>query len=126
MKRFLLASVALAVLASTPAAAADLSVRAPLDRAPVALYPVTWTGCFLGGRVGGLWARKQWTDRTPGDPLFGASYGSHDVDSWAAGFQGGCDYQFGAWVVGIQADYAFTDGKGSNGNAVLIGLTDRS
>jgi outer membrane immunogenic protein len=87
----------------------------------------SWTGCYVGGHVGGLWARKEWSDRTPGSPFFGLSEGSHDADSWLGGVQAGCDYQFaGGFVIGIQGDYAWTDADGSNANVVFVGFTDHS
>jgi len=39
-----------------------------------------------GGHVGGLWARKDWTDRNPG-AFFGVAEGSHDANSWLGGVQ---------------------------------------
>lgn len=127
MKRQSLAAVALIGLFGGSATAADLAVRAPVYRAPppVVTY-FTWTSCYVGGNVGGLWARKQWTDRITGDPLNGQSFGSHDVNSWLGGVQGGCNYQVGAWVFGIQGDYDWTNANGSNANILFLGFTDRS
>ncbi len=113
MKKLFLTGVALSALVAGPAMAADLAVRAPAYKAPPPI-PVyfSWTGCYVGGHVGGLWARKEWTDRTFGLAI---AEGSHDVDSWLGGVQAGCDYQFaGGWVIGIQGDYAWTDAEGSN------------
>jgi len=122
MKKFLLASVAAIVVLAGPAAAADLRLKAPAYKAP--LVPMfSWTGCYIGGHVGGLWARKDWTLQPP-DPIVGL--GSHDADSWLGGFQGGCDYQFaGGWVIGIQGDYAWTDANGSHVD-VIDGTVDRT
>jgi outer membrane immunogenic protein len=117
MKRLFLASVALAALITAPAIAADLRrPPPPVYRPPPPVVPVwTWTGCYIGGHIGGLWATKDWTDATPGSFTFGQSIGSHDVDGWLGGVQAGCDYQFaGGWVIGIQADYAWTDADGSS------------
>ena len=64
MRKFLLGTAALIALASS-AIAADM--RAPVYKAPPPVVPVwSWTGCFLGGHGGGLWTKKEWTDRTPG------------------------------------------------------------
>src|SRR4051794_9753715 len=104
--------IALALLSTTLlsgiAAAADLRapVRGPAYSAPA--YGHNWTGCFVGGSVGGLWATKDWTVNAA-DPFFttGRAFGSHDANSWLGGVQVGCDYQFaGGFVVGIQGDYA--------------------
>jgi len=112
MRNLLLASSALvATMMIGPANAADLRVKAPLYKAPPPVV-FTWTGCYVGGHVGGLWAHKDWT-LAPPDPV--TPLGSHDANSWLGGIQAGCDYQFaGNWVVGIQGDYAWTDAKGSH------------
>jgi len=105
--------------------AADLPVKAPAYRPPI-VVPYSWTGCFIGGNVGGLWAHKDWRNgQTPTDP--GAPLGSHHADNWLGGVQGGCDYQFtGSWVVGIQGDYDWTDAKGSSVDAITPDTTDNT
>ncbi len=114
MRNLLLGTVAIVALIAGPANAADLAVKAaPVYKAPppVVTY-YSWTGCYVGGHVGGLWAKKDWT-LAPPDPMF--ALGSHDADSWLGGVQAGCDYQFaGGFVIGIQGDYAWTDANGSN------------
>src|SRR5882757_7806427 len=113
MKRLLLATAALSTLVVAPAMSADLAVKAPVYKAAPPVYAYNWTGCYVGGNVGGLWARKDWTSTTPG--TVGQAIGRHDVDSWLGGIQAGCNYQFaGGWVVGIQGDYGWTDAKGSH------------
>src|SRR5215217_5740709 len=126
--------IALALLSTTllggMAAAADLGVRGPAYKAapPPAPY-FSWTGCYIGGHVGGLWATKDWT-ATVNDPIAGfrgRAFGSHDADSGLGGVQAGCDYQFaGGFVVGVQGDYAWTDASGSSADLLNLGLTDRS
>ena len=132
MRKLLLVTAALVALAG-PATAADLPAR-PVYKAPPAPPPVqfSWTGCSVGGHVGGLWARKDWSDRNisfvPGQPnaSFGQSLGGHDADGWLGGVQAGCDYQLGSVVIGIQGDYAWTDAKGSNVNLVAPFVTDQT
>ena len=53
MKKFLLSGVALTMLCSAPALAADLPVKAPV-RAPVAQL-WHWTGCYIGIEGGLNW-----------------------------------------------------------------------
>jgi outer membrane immunogenic protein len=126
MRNLLLGTVAVVALIAGPASAADLAVKAaPVYKAPppVVTY-YSWTGCYVGGHVGGLWAKKDWTLAAP-DPAF--ALGSHDADSWLGGVQAGCDYQFnGGWVIGIQGDYTWTDASGSNVDAIIDGTTNRS
>jgi len=119
MKKLLVsATIALTFGASGAASAADLPVKAP---PPVLAY--SWTGCYVGGHAGGLWARKEWTLEAP-DPI--TPLGSHNANSWLGGAQAGCDYQFaGRWVIGVQGDYAWTNAKGSFFD-VVDGVTDQS
>ena len=54
MRKFLFATAALIALAG-PAIAADM--RLPVYKAPV--VPVwSWSGCYVGGHAGGLWAKS--------------------------------------------------------------------
>jgi outer membrane immunogenic protein len=114
MKKFLLAGVALSAFIAGPAMSADLPVRGPVYKGPppVATY-YSWTGCYVGGHVGGLWVQKDWTDA-----VFNQNIGSHDANGWLGGAQVGCNYQVGAWVFGIQGDYAWTDASGSSANVL--------
>src|SRR5882757_5650346 len=122
MKRLLLATAALSALVVVPAMSADLSVKAPVYKAAPPVYAYNWTGCYVGGNVGGLWARKDWTVTGTGQAI-----GSHDADSWLGGVQGGCNYQFaGGWVVGIQGDYDWTDAKGSSADLIANGFSEQS
>ena len=101
------AGVLLALGATGAASAADLAVKArPV--APVMATP--WTGCYIGGNVGGGWSRIRETSiSVAGVPLvsdFGRSEGTDVI----GGAQIGCDYQFaGNFVVGIQGMFDFAD-----------------
>jgi outer membrane immunogenic protein len=126
MKKFLLAAAAASALVAAPAMAADLAVKAPVYKAPPPVYIYSWTGCYVGGNFGGLWARKDWTNATPGSLTLGLPISSQDASSWLGGFQGGCNYQFaGGWVIGIQGDYDWTDAQGSAADQIAIGFTDQ-
>jgi len=99
MKKFLVSAIALAALGAVPVNAADLS--RPVYKAAPPPPPVyfSWTGCYVGGNIGGLWVNKDVTGP------FGGTF-SADGSSWAAAVQAGCNYQFaGGWVVGFQGDY---------------------
>ena len=126
MRTALLGAAALIVLTG-PAVSAD--VRAPVYKAPPPIAPAwSWTGCYVGGNAGGLWAQaKEWIVRTPGGAFFGQSLGGHDADGWVGGVQAGCDYQFaGGFVIGIQGDYAWTDAAGSHDSTREIGVAYHS
>jgi outer membrane immunogenic protein len=106
MRRILCATFAIVGFASV-SSAADLPVKAPVYRAPVAVSH-TWTGCYLGGNAGYGWARVNWYD-----PQFLADTGSNTSNGAVAGGQIGCDYQTGNIVVGVQGmlDWANMDGS---------------
>jgi outer membrane immunogenic protein len=124
MKKILLATVALGALAAAPAVAADLRTPA---YAPPPMYIYSWTGCYIGGNVGGLWARKEWFDHDPGSITFGQSDGTHDPSGFIGGFQGGCDYQFaGGFVIGIAGDYDWANADASNASILFPGFTNHT
>ncbi len=98
-----------AVLAGSPAHAADLGTR-PVYKAPPPIAPLpllSWTGCYLGANVGFGWAPKRWSDD-------GIEFASHTATGVVGGGQIGCDYQTGPWVFGIQGMF---DGSGMKGDS---------
>jgi opacity protein-like surface antigen len=120
MKNFLAAGCALAK-SVFPAMAADMLLKTPLP--PPA--PVTWTGCYLGGSLGGIW-------RTTDNVSIGVVDGGSGVGAavtagaiptafdagglgWIAGGQTGCNYQAGSWVIGIETDFS----SGYNASATV-------
>ena len=115
MKKLSFATLGLAALIATPAMAADLARPAPAYKAPPPPVIFTWTGCYIGGNVGGLWVHREFTDRLVGDPFFGQTFTSN-TSTVIGGVQAGCNYQFaGGFVVGIQGDYDWA-GNGNNGD----------
>src|SRR5262245_34783688 len=93
-KQTIIALAAVAMIGSQ-ASAADLPRKAPAY-VPPAPPPVTWTGCYIGGNVGGIVGR--------GDANFNNfEIGSNTRSAFTGGGQIGCDYQFsGGWVIGIR------------------------
>jgi outer membrane immunogenic protein len=82
-------------LAVSQASAADLPRKAPVYTPPPP--PITWTGCYIGANVGGIFGR--------GDAHFSDfEIGSNDRSGFTGGGQIGCDYQFAGsgWVIGIR------------------------
>src|SRR5262249_26246293 len=63
---------------------------------PPAPVPYLWTGCYVGGNIGGAWANVEVGDVATGGTVSASNSGI------AGGGQVGCDYQAGAWVVGFR------------------------
>jgi outer membrane immunogenic protein len=119
MKKFLLAGCALAASVFS-AMAADMPLKAP-PSPPVPVF--TWTGCYLGGSVGGIWRETDNVSIGVADGGSGAAAAaaagafpttfSYGVSSWLAGGQAGCNYQAANWVFGIETDMSGTKLNGS-------------
>src|SRR3954452_2162813 len=98
MKKFFLATVALAAFGSH-AFAADLGGRGYpyAAKAPVYAAPLyNWTGFYLGAHLGGAFS---------GDNNFsGLSTGNNGNGLFLGGLQGGADWHFARfWMVGAEA-----------------------
>src|SRR3954453_17281506 len=60
MNKFLTGTIAaIAVAATAPAFAADMAARYSKAPPPAPVMVYNWTGCYIGGNVGGGWARTQ-------------------------------------------------------------------
>jgi outer membrane immunogenic protein len=98
------------------AAAADMAVKARPMVAPVMTY--NWTGCYIGGNVGGGWHKVEQTGvRTVAGVPFvpPLALGSSEGSQFIGGAQVGCDYQFaGNWVVGVQGMFDFGNIRSRN------------
>jgi outer membrane immunogenic protein len=107
MRKLLLGSVALIVM-SAPVLAADMPVKArPLPPA------WSWTGCYVGLNVGYGWARFQKSEISQFNAVTGAFVANHpdfdfDGDGAVGGGQIGCNWQYGQWVWGLEADLQVT------------------
>jgi outer membrane immunogenic protein len=107
MRKLLFAQAAmLAVTLAGPAVAADLPLK---SEAPY-VAGFTWTGCYLGGQIGGGFAQKDVTDPValvqesfaPGSTT-GITTANLSPNGVIIGGQVGCDYQFApSWVIGIE------------------------
>ena len=116
MKRILVTTLSMMTLASASALAADLPQRPVYNPPVVVAAPAPmWTGCYLGGNVGGAFGRATLDFNGVGDITKSQS-------GFAAGGQVGCDYQFnGGWVIGARDMYDWTNlhSSGSNSNAAV-------
>jgi outer membrane immunogenic protein len=127
MIKLLSAGVALLALGlSVPAKAADMPVKY------VAPAPVfTWTGCYVGAHVGYKWgtSKQEYGGLVNGVPNAFAPVGTDltgnfDVNGPVGGAQGGCNYQTGAWVWGVEVDGGWSSASGqaaTAANAIALG-----
>ncbi len=125
MKKTLLAGVAagVALVAGAPAHAADLG-RRPAYAPPPVVAPIplfSWTGCYIGGHIGGGWGRKEITipnlaaaaEIPPSEVTFSVPPVTDHTSGFLGGGQVGCNYQFAPnWVIGIEGDGSAADIKG--------------
>jgi outer membrane immunogenic protein len=101
-------------MTAAPAFAADLAVKAP----PPVVVPVvfSWTGCYVGGHVGGAVS----ADRQTG--VLGNSAGFSSA-GFVGGGQAGCDYQFATgWVAGLEGQGSWSSLNRSHRNSVVFFL----
>ena len=119
------ATLAISTLLGTGAvSAADLAAR-PYTKSPVYAAPqVSWTGCYIGGNVGGGWDRFSAGEVAfAGVPTPFVPYGGNEGSSIVGGGQIGCDYQFASqWVIGIQGQADFGTITSSNAVAAFPGV----
>src|SRR5713226_3547401 len=104
MKKILLAGIAAAALCGAPVLAADMPTKGPVYKATPAPV-VSWTGCYIGGNLGGGWGRGGWDN-------VGAPFARTTPDGFVRGGQVGCDYQFGSLVVGVRGLFDWSNLKG--------------
>jgi outer membrane immunogenic protein len=122
-----LGALALAGL-TLPSAAADLGAR-PIGKAPIMAPPpvFSWTGCYIGGFVGGAFPERDVTNTDVGGP-FGSvnalvAYNDGLNHSWITGLDSsfigggtlGCNYQWpgSSFVVGIEGEVGFLRMRGT-------------
>lgn len=109
------AAIGLALVAlSVQSKAADMLLKAPPQ---VPIY--SWTGCYLGGSVGGIWRRDDTTTVSFVDGGSGVTAAAaagalplalnNSGSGWIAGCQLGCNYQMSNWVLGIETDMSGTN-----------------
>jgi opacity protein-like surface antigen/outer membrane protease len=99
----------------TSAYASVMPVKAP------AIAPMNWTGIYVGGHLGGGTSDSHWSDpfgvptKVPGGGINQPGFGDtvHGTGPLAGGGVG-ANWQTGAWVLGVQADFDWTDIRGEN------------
>lgn len=114
---------------ATSSYAADLAVRPQPMQSPAIMEMATstWTGFYLGGHGGWGWAHSSSTAVTGnGNFPVGSTTSDSRPDGGVVGVQGGYNYQFGQWLVGIEGDYSFADIKGDDSVISALGNTSTS
>jgi outer membrane immunogenic protein len=117
MKKLIAGSVALAAVSfGTAALAADMPLKAP---PPVVVY--NGTGCYLGLSIGTNYGRSSGYETTaatqrPNSPntlglvgAIGPVTDSLGLSGMIGGAYGGCNYQVGAAVFGVEGDWSVTN-----------------
>jgi len=102
--------------------AADMPLKAPPPPA------FSWTGCYVGGNAGYAWGQTSGFNGTPTTVFFGTAvpetgpvYRGSSPNGGALGFQDGCNYQVGQWVLGVEADFdGLLNEKGQGGPSPAI------
>jgi outer membrane immunogenic protein len=103
MKKLLLGSVALFALSvGGPALAADYA--APAYKAPPPAPYYNWSGYYVGFNIGGQWntVDRTFPNPTSGGFIPGSPFSTDNHDG-IFGTHLGLQYQFGYWVLGIEA-----------------------
>jgi outer membrane immunogenic protein len=103
MNKYLIAASAIVATGFVSSArAADMPIKAPAYKAPVAVAPYNWTGFYVGAQLGWQRNRGHWEGGTPGVTFFGPS--DYSGDGMVGGVHGGYNWQFGMFVLGAEAD----------------------
>ena len=114
MRRFAVASLGALVLSITAAQAADMSVKAPVYKAPpIVLY--NWTGFYVGINGGGGWGRSDHTDTA------GVTTGKFNISGGLIGGTVGYNWQNANWVLGLEADWDWASINGSTTTGCAVG-----
>jgi outer membrane immunogenic protein len=111
MKRLLLTSAAMAALLSAPSLAADAPPGRymPPPRAAAYVPFFSWNGFYLGLSAGYGFGQSNWTNSATG-----ATTGDFDINGGLIGGTLGYNIQLSAVVVGVEADLAWSNIKGSS------------
>lgn len=94
--------------AIAPATAADIPQRPRIHTKAPVVAPLLfdWSGFYLGVNAGWAWSRSEFD-------FGGAGNTGFNGDGWLAGGTLGYNYQAGQAVLGLEADLAWADIKGS-------------
>jgi outer membrane immunogenic protein len=108
MKLLLGTTMIAGLMIAGAAQAADMPLKAPPRYAPA--YSSDWTGFYVFGFGGYSWGKIKPDDFDIGGLTDGALHNPKPKGG-VFGFGGGYNWQYGAWVGGLEVDYGFSDEK---------------
>lgn len=118
MKRCVAVCVGAVLALALPDTGSAADLAPALKAAPP--VPFTWTGCYVGGHIGGAVSDDRTTSATGASIAFSST-------GFVGGGQVGCDYQFASrWVMGVEGRVAWTSLSNTHTASVrfpAIGLT---
>lgn len=114
-----------AMAASSVASAADMAPR--YTKAPPPVVEIwTWDKFYVGINGGYSWGRSDTSgtfyNNLNGLQISPTESGTINLDGWLIGGQVGKNWQFGNWVVGLEADGQWTDERGGRGFTCATGI----
>ena len=90
-----------------------MPVKAPPLPPPAAVF--SWTGCYIGGNIGGARAKRELHDERTG-----AEWGRTGDGVFMGGGQIGCNYQFNSFVIGVEGDADWLGDRDQDGAGVVV------
>jgi outer membrane immunogenic protein len=111
MKKLLPLAAALVSMA-TAASAADFPAAPPMKAALPAPILFSWTGCYVGVEGGGAWGQGEQIANGPPAPNASIT-GGLSIKGGIAGGTVGCNIQMSDFVIGGEADFSWTNKRGS-------------
>jgi outer membrane immunogenic protein len=116
MNKVVITLAAIAALIYTRASAADM----PLKATPIPPQIYSWSGCYVGGTIGGAFGRSSYSGDPAGDfltpepigepsiipNLAAITTGALDPSSAIGGGEVGCNWQINSFVIGLEGDFS--------------------
>jgi len=112
------AIVGIAGIASAAELPPPTIYKAPI--APIINPPFSWTGFYIGANGGGAWGVS--SDSNPLLPPV-TTTGNFRMSGILAGGEIGFNWQYQAFVIGVESDIDWSNVKGSTSNGLCTGVT---
>jgi outer membrane immunogenic protein len=116
---FVAAAGSLSLLIVHSAGAADMLPPLATKAAPPSLQVLSWTGLYFGANAGYGWGVGSGTN-----PVFAATptTGNFAISGPLAGGQVGYNWQFNAFVAGVESDVDWSNATGSTSSGLCAGV----